>query len=442
LAPEADARESRGAGAPRPIRVIFLTMTFDPEPGMLRGLPLARWLAARGYEVKVLTGFPNYPGGRVYDGYRIRPWQREVIDGIPVLRVPIYPSHDTRALRRIATYTSFALSAATVGAALIGPADVVYLYDPPPTNGLATQVLRLLRRIPVVHHIGDLWPESVIESGMLPGRMARLAGAAIERWCRFLYRRSSVVTVLSPGFKRVLVGRGVPADKVRVVYNWTDEETFRPVPRDEALAAELGLAGRFSFVYAGNLGPFQGIDTLIRAAARVKDDPRIQLVLIGTGPLETELKALAAELSADNVRFVARRDTREMPRINAVSDVLLVHLKDFPFMATTIPHKTQVALASGRPMLVGLRGDAADLVREAGAGVVCPPEDPAAMATAMREMAAMPREALEEMGRRGREYYLDHLSLEVGGRQMDEIFRAVTRRAGTAPAGLPSPAAG
>lgn len=435
--------EVKTARPGRPLRVIIVAMTYDPEPGMLRGLPFARWLKQKGYEVKVLTAFPNYPLGRLYDGYRMRPWQREEIEGIPVLRVPIYPSHDTRAIKRIATYTTFALSAATIGASLIGGADVVYLYDPPPTTGLAALVIRLLHRIPVVHHIGDLWPESVTESGMIPpGRLNRTVGSLLGAWCRFLYRRAALITVLSPGFKRALVERGVPPEKVRVVYNWTDEATFHPVPRDEALAEELGFSGRFNFVYAGNLGPFQGIETIIRAAALVRDDARIQVVIIGTGPVEGELKALAEELGARNVRFIPFRPYGDMPRINALADALLVHLRDFPFMAVTIPSKTQVALASGRPMLVGLRGDAADLVRQAGAGVVVSPDDPRAMAEGMRRLARATPDELAAMGRGGRQYYLDHLSLEVAGNQMDEIFRAVAKRRGNPPATVPSLAEG
>jgi glycosyltransferase involved in cell wall biosynthesis len=181
---------------------------------------------------------------------------------------------------------------------------------------------------------------------------------------------------------------------------------------------------------------------VVRAAALVRDDPRIQVAIIGTGPVEGELKALARELGAQNVRFIPFRPYSDMPRINALADALLVHLRDYPFMSVTIPSKTQVALASGRPMLVGLRGDAADLVRQAGAGVVVPPDDPGAMAEGMRRLASASPDELAAMGRGGRQYYLDHLSLEVAGNQMDEIFRAVARRRGNPPATVPSLAEG
>lgn len=405
------------------MRVIFLTITFHPEPA-IHGLPLAKCLAARGHDIKVLTTFPQYPIGRVYPGYRMRLWQWETIDGIRILRVPIYPSHDNSAARRILTYLSFALTASTIGAALIGPADLVYLYEPPPTNGLASLALKVFRKTPIVHDIADMWPETVIESGMIRGeRTKRTAEALLSAWCRFLYRQAALITVLSPGFKRLLIERGIPEEKVHVIYNWTDEATYRPGARDPALARELGFEGRFNIVYAGNLGVYQGLESVIRAAALVRDHRRIQVVIAGTGPKEAELKYLAEEFGASNVLFLGRRQYWEMAKINNLADVLLIHLKDLDFMHITIPGKTQISLASGRPILMAVRGDAADLVRQADAGVICEPENPAAIAKAMVEMSKMPRDELEAMGNRGRTYYEHHLALNIAGEHFDHVFR-------------------
>jgi colanic acid biosynthesis glycosyl transferase WcaI len=412
---------------PRPVRTIFLTQWFDPEPGAIRGLPLARWLTGRGHDVRVLTGVPNYPGGRVYPGYRMRLWQREVMNGVPVLRVPLYPSHDGSSLGRVANYASFALSAATVGAALIGRGDVAYVYHPPPTIGLAAGVLKTLRRMPFVYHIADMWPESVVESGMLDSAaVRRLLQGLLSVWCRAVYRQARAITVLSPGFKRLLVERGVPGDKIHVIYNWTDETLFRPVMRDERLARELGLAGRFNIVYAGNLGRLQGLEAVIRAAARVRSVRAIQVVIVGVGQQEPELRTLARSLGATNVLFVGRRPYQEMPQIGALADVHLVHLRDLPFFRATIPSKTQVALACARPVLMAVNGDAADIVRKAEAGVTCPPEDESRLADAMVALAETPREELEAMGQRGRRFYLDEMSLDIGGRQMDGLLREVS----------------
>ena len=409
------------------MRIIFLTITFYPEPNAIHGLPLAKHLATKGYDIRVLTSFPQYPIGKIYPGYRMRPWQWETIDGIPILRVPIYPSHDTKATRRILTYFSFAFSASTIGATLIGPADIVYLYDPPPTNGLASMILKTFRGTPVVHDIADMWPETVIESGMIKSKsIKKIMSLLIGAWCRFLYRQADIVTVLSPGFKRLLIDRGVPENKVRVIYNWADEAIFQPLEPDHVLAKELGFAGRFNIVYAGNLGVYQGIDTVIKAAELIKDHQKIQIVIVGIGPKQEELKKLAFELGTTNVLFLGRRQYEDMPKINSLADVLLIHLKDHSFLHATIPGKTQVSLASGRPILMAVRGDAAEIVRNAGAGIICEPENPVDMARAIVNMFTMSKADLENMGTNGRDYYLNNLSLDVAFEALDEVFQTIT----------------
>jgi glycosyltransferase involved in cell wall biosynthesis len=413
----------------RPIRVLFLSISFDPEPGAIRGLPLARWLRDRGYEVEVLTAIPWYPLGRFYPGYRFRWAQREEMDGIRVLRVPLFPSHDSSGAKRIATYASFALSAAVLGMPRVRRPDVVYYFDNLPTTGLVAWMIARVSGARVVQHIADLWPDSVTHSGMLrPPALGRLAERFLHRWCNFLYRRHSRITVLSPGFKRVLVERGVEPSRVDVVYNWADESRFAPAAPDPALAERLGLAGKLNVVYGGNMGPLQGLETVVRAADLLRDLPQVQFVFAGSGPREAEVRALAGELRLPNVRFLGRLPLDEMNALNALADALLVHLLDTPAMHATIPSKTQVALASGRPMLMGVRGDAAELVQRAGAGVAFAPEDPEDLARAVRALVALGAPERAEMGRRGREFYEREVSLAVGGEKMDLLFHEVARR--------------
>lgn len=405
------------------MRIIFLTITFDPEPGAQHGLPLARWLQARGHEVKVLTSFPQYPIGKIYPGYRLRPWQWETMDGVRVLRVPIYPSHDRSIARRMGTYLSFMSAALVAGVPLIGPADVTFLYEPPPTNGVAALALKHLRGTPIVHHIADMWPETVVEAGVLQHSLA-LRGVewGIGAFCKELYRQASSMSVLSPGFKRMLVERGVPEEKVHVTYNWVDEKNFAVVPRDPHLAQRLGIDAPFNVVYAGNVGPLQGIDTIVRAAALLVGHPDIRVSIVGTGPDTEAVRALAKELALPNVHFVDRQPYSAMAQINALSDVLLVHLKDKGFLGATIPSKTQVAMACGRPLMLAVRGDAADLVERAGAGFTCAPENPEALADAILRAYRMPREQLEAMGARGRRFYEDNLSLDASAGRLEDLF--------------------
>lgn len=416
------------------VRITFLTQWFDPEPAQFRGLPLARELVRRGHEVQVITGFPNYPTGEIYPGYQLRPWMRESMGGVDVLRVALYPSHDQKALSRIANYASFALSSAILGPLLTNATDVLYVYHPPPTVGTAAATFRWYRNVPVVYHIADMWPESVLESGMLGDGIGKpIVGSILARYCDWVYTQCDEITVLSPGFKRLLVERGVAEEKVHVVYNWADDAVFFPRDRDQSAAAKLGLADRFNVVYAGNVGDFQGLDTIINVAATLGDIPRIQIVIAGTGVAEQRLKELANRLGLTNVLFLGHRSIDEMPAINALADVLLVHLRDLPFFRATVPGKTQVSLASGRPILMGAAGDAADIVRRAHAGITVQPENPRELAEAIRRLYHLPTSEREAMGRRGREYYLREMSLRAGADRMEEIFESARQGSANRP---------
>jgi glycosyltransferase involved in cell wall biosynthesis len=404
------------------MRILMLTQWFNPEP-VFKGLTFAKELARRGHEVEVLTGFPNYPGGEIYDGYRNRLYQREVMDGIPILRVPIYPSHDSSSFKRILNYGSFALSAATIGAALVKPADVMYVYQPI-TIGFAAAVIKHIRRVPFVIDIQDLWPDYLPATGMINNPKALWM---IDLWCRFVYREANKVTVLSPGFRKSLVERGVPPEKVEVIYNWCDEDQVDLSKEpDEELARSTGMNGRFNIVFAGTMGKAQALDSVLDAARIVAAKyPQIQFVFIGGGVEVPLLKSRAMDMGLTNTLFLPRRPLSEIGQLLKLADVQLIHLKDDPLFSTTVPSKTQTSLAVGRPILMGVRGDAASLVEAAKAGISCNPQDPHSIAEAVSKLFEMPRTALEEMGRNARQYYFEELSLKVGVDKFEAIFSEI-----------------
>jgi len=412
--------------SPQRIKVLILTQWFDPEPGAIRGLPLAKWLMGQGHDVEVLTGVPNYPGGRVYEGYKIRFLHREVMDDVPVIRVPLFPSHDESAFRRVLNYVSFAVSASTIGVCAAKRADVCFAVSPPPTLGVPALVLKYLRRIPYVYHVSDMWPDSAIESGMFgQGRIKKFSERLLNWWCNLLYRKAASVTVLADAPLIELVERGVPNRKLDVVYNWADETLFHPMDRDPALAKELDVSSDFfNLVYAGNFGVFQNLEVAIRAAHAIAEQaPRLRLILIGTGTEEASLKSVARELEAKNVFFHDRRPYSDMPAISALADVMLVHLSDIPLLRLTVPSKTQVALAMGIPMLMAATSDTARIVRESKSGVVCVPDDIEAMANAMLTLSDMTQGELDQLGQNGLEFYTRKISLARGGGRMVEILR-------------------
>ena len=387
------------------------------------GLPLAKKLQESGkYDVCVLTAIPWYPLGRRYPGYKLRAWQWETRDGIRILRVPLYPSHDSSFVRRVLTYATFALSAILFGAPRVGNVDVVYYFDSLPTTGLVAFFLKATRGAATVQHIGDLWPDTVLESGMLPRPLACVVRAVVGGWCKFLYRRHTAISVASPGLRDLLIENGVPPKKVSVVYTWAFEDKFFPAPADAKAADEMQSRERFTILYAGNLGPLQSIETVIRAAALLRKERDILFVLIGTGQSEARLRSLTAELRLDNVRFLGSRSLDQMNVYNATADALLVHLKDIRLMRCTTPSKTQVAMASARPILMGVAGDAARVVEDAGAGFTFEPENPQAMADAILRLKNLPAKRREEMALAARRYYLEQMSLEVGADRLAALI--------------------
>jgi len=317
--------------SPRRIRVLLLTQWFDPEP-TLKGMVMARVLRRQGFDVEVVTGFPNYPGGKLYPGYRIKWLQREVIDGVQVTRLPLYPNHDQSAIKRVLNYASFAASALVYGLFMAKRADVMYAYHPPLTVGIAASLIRLLRRIPVVYDIQDMWPDTLRATGMLNNPQALRMVAAV---CRWVYRRVDRIVVLSPGFKRLLVERGVPAAKVDVIYNWADEAALA-APAGQ-LPAAFPDPDRFRILFAGNMGKAQALGTVLDAAALLQErGSRVCFVMLGGGVELAPLKVQATRRRLSNVVFLPAVPMAEVGAYLQAADALLVHLRKDPLFEITI----------------------------------------------------------------------------------------------------------
>jgi glycosyltransferase involved in cell wall biosynthesis len=407
------------------IRVLLLTQWFDPEP-TFKGLAFARELVRQGFEVDVLTGFPNYPTGRLYPGYRIRVWQRELIDGVRITRVPLYPSHSDSVAGRVLNYASFAFSALIFGAFMARNADVVYAYHPPLSVGVAAVLLRTIARKPVVYDVQDMWPDTLRATGML--RNEQVLGI-IARICGWVYRRLDHLVVLSPGFKRLLVERQVPEQKVDVIYNWADEVALA-APRG-TLSSAFPRSDRFRIVFAGNMGKAQALDAVLEAALILqRSGSRVCFVLLGGGVEVRRLQDKATREGLGNVVFLPAVSMSEVGLILSAADVLLVHLRRDPLFRITIPSKTQAYMAAGKPLLLAVEGDAAELVQRSGAGVLVEPESAEALATAAQSLERLTQAELNAMGLRAQQYYREHLSIAQGTARFAAIFRRLATAAG------------
>ena len=399
------------------MRIGFVTQWYAPE-GAAAAHPtvIAQALAARGHEVEVVTGFPNYPHGKIYDGYRMGlRAQHETLDNIHVTRVPLVPSHNASTIARAATYISYAISSLRALPRLSG-CDVVLVYASPATAALVGAILRKLRGVPYVLYIQDLWPDSVLESGFIKSQAtARLLESVIHRLCDALYRSSSSVLTIAPGMSQRIIGRGIKPERVEVVYNWIDEQAFRPGVSDPRVTALVPPGTQLSVMYAGSIGELQQLETAIFALAEVRVDQHVHLILVGDGVAKERVARLAAELGVEaQVSLLPPRSIAAMADTLASADVQLISLKDVPLLRFTIPSKVQACMSAGVPVVCAASGDAADLIGRAGCGITVRPGDHHALAAGWRQMAALTAKERRVMGYNGRRYYQRHFAQDKG----------------------------
>ncbi len=398
------------------MRVLVLSQYYYPEP-VEKVHELVRGLVARGHEVQVLTSFPCYPRGRIYEGYRQRLVATEWIDGVEVVRVPQLPDHSASAWRRVAYYLSFCVSAMFIGGVVVRRADVLLVYGAALPASVAAAVVGFVRRIPVVHDVVDLWPESVQASGMLTNRMA----LRIIRWvARAVYLRAARVAVITRGYRAALVAMGIRSDKVEVVYHFLPALTL---PRDLGAPAR---SGEFLVVYTGNMGPLQHLETVIEAAALVAEaSPTVRFLLVGDGLEHTRLAAMVASFGLTNVELLGRVPPGELPAVYAAADALLLHLMPGPLSDISIPSKLMGYLPYGKPILAAVRGEVNELVVARGMGLAVPPLDPAALVAAITRLATMPEEERRDMGRAARRAHDEEFSSAVGIDKMEALLVGV-----------------
>lgn len=406
------------------MRILFISQLFDPE-NSIKGLEFAIRLQALGHEVEIVTTFPSYPGGKVYAGYQQRLKQVEMVDGIRVVRLPTFISHGTSAAKRMLSYASFGAVASLYGLLSSRRPDVIYAYYPPVIVGLTAVLLGKFRRVPFVYDVQDLWPEALVATGNVK------ADSAIVRWinrlCGLVYRQADRIVVLSEGYKQALIDKQVPTGKIKRIFNWCDESRMdaNSMPRPNELDPTC-----FNILYAGNLGAAQALEHVVEAASLLAQlgNRRVRFVFLGAGVAAPALKKQASELGLHNVQFLPRVTVDQVGAYLAAADALLVHLANDPVFDITIPQKTQAYMLAGRPILMAVGGEAGDIVRNAGAGVVVQPCQPEQLAQAAIVLSELAHEELQAMATRGRQYYLEKMSMQNGVDSVNALLNAVIEK--------------
>ncbi len=399
------------------MRLLFISQLFDPEYS-IKGLAFLKELQAKGIEIDVITTFPNYPTGKVFDGYKIKPWQVEYQDGIRILRVYSFISHSKSKFSRALSYVSFMIMAFWATFFIKRP-SAIYAYHPQLTIGLIAILLKWFRRIPYVTDVQDLWPDALVATGMQRGRYVY---DWLGRLCLLVYKQAAHIVVLSKGYKQALIERGVDAHKITVVYNWhADEAIFEKSSSKELLRTQY----QYRFVYAGNLGAAQSLKAVIDAFASLKN-ASISLSIIGAGVEELELQSHSKKIAAENIFFLGYVSSTQIKAYLAQADVLVVHLKDEDLFKITIPSKVQAYLSSGKPILMAVGGEANEIVEEAKAGCVAMPNNSKSIAEAAQKLVDT-KDRWREMGLNARRFYEDKMSQKKAVVQIADILNHVSR---------------
>lgn len=406
------------------MRILFLSTYFHPDiasTGVLM-TQLAEDLADLHHQITVVTSMPHYGRDEIWDEYRGKVFVREQHGPIDIHRVYIYvPGSRARSMARFLNYGTFnALS--VLRSLCVGTQDVIFVPSPPLTNGLAADIISRFRSVPFVYNVQDIWPDVVIRTGVLTNERVI---SALRRLERYVYRRAAAVAVISDGFRRNLEQKGVPRQKIEVIPNFFDTDFVHPLPRRNGFSAEHRLDDRFVVLFGGNVGHSQGLETVLDAAYRLSDLQDVLFLIVGDGAAKDGLKAYADRLELDNVRFLSFQPHEALPEMYASSDLCLVPLRK-GFSNESVPCKVFTITAAARPLVASVDEgcDTWEWVERAACGLCVRPEDPAALAGAIRALYRDP-DLRREMGQNGREYVVAHHTREVVAQQYDELLRAV-----------------
>ena len=383
------------------MRVLLVTQYFHPEN--FKSNDVAFELARRGYDVTVLTGLPNYPQGRIYEGYGIFRKRKETIEGVKVYRTLVIPRGDGGGVRLALNYLSWAFIASLWAffMAIFHRYDAVIVHETSPvTQGFPALVVKWMQRIPMFFWVLDLWPESLQAAGNINNRFVIDFFTGVTR---LIYRNSDKILMSSNGFRKSILDKGDFTDKLVYFPNWAEDICSGTAEAEVPLMPE-----GFKVMFAGNVGEAQDFESVMKAAELLKGTG-VRLVIVGDGRRKEYVDAYIAEKGlSDVVYMMGRHPLEAMPAFFSKADVLFLSLKNDYIFTLTTPAKLQAYMASGKPVLAMIDGDARQLIEDSGCGLACNAGDAEAFALSVMKMKEMPEDELRAYGKRGRSYFDAH----------------------------------
>ena len=400
------------------MHVLLLALNYYPDK--LGNAPLmigmCEGLVKRGHKVTVVCAFPHHETGRIEAPYQGKLFQRDHHNGVDILRTYIYAPQGG-AVAKMANYASFT-AAALAAASTVRNVDVIFTPSPPLTLGVIDHMLSRARHIPFVYNLQDLFPEAAVRLGVLTNPRVIAGFERLERW---VYRKAHKLSVISEGFRQYLLNQGVPDEKIAVIENYTDTDLIQPQDRyDNPFRRKLGLKREFIVQFSGRMGLSQGLETVIDAWAQLRDLPDIRLMMVGDG----QAKKMVDDALADDpkVSLLPTQPREDLSALLAAADVGLAPLKH-GMSGTSVPSKIFGIMAAGRPVIAGADAgsDTVTLLESADAGYIIEPEDPDALARAIRALYDDRAEA-QRMGENARRHVVAHHSHDVIVDQYEQML--------------------
>ena len=369
------------------MHLLFLTDNFPPEVNApaSRTFEHCREWVRKGHRVTVITCAPNFPKGKVFDGYQNKAFQTETVEGIEVIRVWSYITANEGFVRRILDYLSF-MASAIVASPRVRGVDLVIGTSPQFFTAVAAYVVSRMKRIPYVFELRDLWPESIKAVGAMKESFAI---RMLERLEMFLYRKAARIVSVTESFKQVLMRRGIEGTKIEVVTNGVDVSQFKPRPKDPELTRKLGLEGKFVAGYIGTHGMAHALETLLQAADRLRGQ-NFAFIFLGDGARKQALREMADQMKLDNVVFIDSVPKADVPKYWSLLDVSIIHLRKTELFTTVIPSKLFECMGMGIPVLHGVEGESADIVRREQVGIPFEPEGVDQLCEALQSLKSDP----------------------------------------------------
>ena len=371
------------------MHILFLTDNFPPEVNApaSRTFEHCREWVKEGHEVTVITCAPNFPRGKVYEGYKNRIWQTEQLSGIQVIRIWSFIAANEGFLKRTLDYLSYMI-AAVVAAPFVSKVDLVVGTSPQLFTVCAARIVSAYKRVPWVFELRDIWPESIRVVGAM--KESRILNA-LEKLELYLYRKADAIVTVTHAFKATLIRRGIDSSKIHVVTNGVDTSLFSPREKDSELVARYDLAGKFVVGYIGTHGMAHALDTILDSALAVKlsdTSSSFVFLLIGDGAEKARLIERARLEKLDNVIFIDSVSRNEVARYWSLLDCSVIHLRKTDLFKTVIPSKLFESMGMGVPVLHGVAGESAEIVQKEDVGLVFESENSDELTVKLKKLSS------------------------------------------------------